>query len=241
MIKLYPTYSRLFLSALSAMLWMDSVLAQSLTNQTNLFIPQGLELHIDGDFVNEGFVQNNGSLFVSGSWNNTNVYQGLGMVTLNGAQDQKFFNNKNSIYDFVIDGAGQKYISGLVPVSNRLQLTLGIVNISDLDTLRVDNGATVDGGSPISYIDGALTHDGTGYKFFPIGKNGGYYPVELLNVTGIQPVTEMEVFELANRPNLPTGVALFSQTYWQRKNISGTFINPCQSGTQSRWITLTDT
>jgi len=225
MIRLYPIYSWLFLSLLTLMLVGSSSSAQSLTNQTNFFIPQGLELHVDGDFVNEGFIQNNGSFFISGNWRNTNVYQGLGTVILDGTLDQKFFNNKNSVYNLVIDGTGAKYINDLLPVSNRLELTSGIVNISDLDTLIIASNGTIGGGSTVSYIDGALTHVGTGYKFFPLGKNGGYYPVELLNVTGIQPVTEMEVFEIASRLTLPAGVTLFSQTYWQRKNIRGTFIS----------------
>lgn len=223
MIRLYPIYSRLSLIVLTTIVVGGSLSAQSLTNQTNLFIPQGLELHVDGDFVNEGFIQNNGRFFVSGSWNNTNVYQGLGTVILNGRQDQKFFNNRNSVYDFVIDGAGVKYISGMLPVSNRLELSLGIVNISDRDTLMVASGASIEGGSAVSYVEGALTHVGTGYKFFPIGKNGSYYPVELLNITGIQPVVEMEVFELTTRPAFPNSITPYSNTYWQRKTISGTF------------------
>ncbi len=65
--------------------------AQTITNQTNLFIPQGIELHLDGDFVNEGFIQNQGSFFISGNWKNTNVYQGTGRVTLYGDLDQTIF------------------------------------------------------------------------------------------------------------------------------------------------------
>ena len=224
MIKLQRLYGPLFILTQSvALLSAHSVFAQSITNQTNLFIPQGLELHLDGDFVNEGFIQNNGSFFITGSWTNTNVYQGIGSLTLNGGQDQSVFNNKNAVYDFRIDGTGMKYITDLLPVSNRLELTLGVVSISDRDTLRLSNGASIVGGSTVSYVDGALTHEGAGYKFFPIGKNGGYYPVELLNITGIQPVTEMEIFELSTRPNVPATITPYSNIYWQRKTISGTF------------------
>ena len=52
------------------------------------FYSSGLELHLDGDFVNEGFIQNQGSFFITGNWKNTNVYQGTGHVTLNGDLDQ---------------------------------------------------------------------------------------------------------------------------------------------------------
>src|SRR5262245_57042511 len=197
---------------------------QSVTNQSNLFIPAGLELHLDGDFVNEGFVQNQGSFFISGNWKNTNVYQGLGRVALYGNDDQTFFNNKNAVYHFEINGAGEKFISGTLPISNRLDLTLGLVNVSDADTLLIANGATIGGGSTASFVNGALTHQGTGYKFFPIGVSGGYYPVELLNVTGINPTIEVEVFENTQRLNVPQSVTVFSNKYWQRKTISGTFL-----------------
>jgi hypothetical protein len=197
---------------------------QDLTNQTNIFIPQGIEFHLDGNFTNEGFLQNQGSFFISGNWNNTNVYQGSGSVTLNGDLDQNFFNNRNAVFHLIADGIGPKIINGFVPISNQLDLTLGIVAVADADTLLIANGANIEGGSTLSYVEGALTHIGSGYKFFPIGKNGGYYPTELLNVTGITPVNEMEVFEISTRPNVPGGVTVFSTTYWQRKTISGTFL-----------------
>ena len=90
---------------------------------------------------------------------------------------KQFFNNKNAVFHFDINGAGEKFISDKLPVSNRLDLTLGIVNVSDADTLLIANGASINGGSAASYVNGALTHQGTGYKFFPIGINGGYYPL----------------------------------------------------------------
>jgi hypothetical protein len=197
---------------------------QGLTNQTNIFIPQGIEFHLDGDFTNDGFIQNQGSFFITGNWKNTNVYQGMGRVTLNGDLDQTIYNNKNAVYHFEINGTGRKFVSDRLPVSNRLDLTLGIVNVSDVDTLLIANGASINGGSASSHVNGALTHQGTGYKFFPIGINGGYFPVELLNVSGINPVTEVEVFENIQRQTVPQSVTVFSNKYWQRKTISGTFL-----------------
>lgn len=208
--------------------WMGSLpctYGQSLTNQTNIFIPAGLDVYLDGDFVNEGFIQNQGNFFVSGNWNNTNVYQGTGTVVLDGMLSQRFFNNRNAVHHFVIDGAGPKTVIGLVPVTNQLDLSLGIVNVSNTDTLLLEENSTVTGGSTESYIDGALTYAGTGLKFFPVGKNGSYYPVELLNISGIDPVTEIEVFDDISHINLPSSVTRFSNVYWQRKVISGTFSN----------------
>jgi hypothetical protein len=196
---------------------------QSLTNQTNLFIPQELDVHLDGDFVNEGFIQNQGNLFVSRDWSNTNIYQGNGTIILNGLLPQRFFNNRNAVNNFVVDGVGSKTIVGLLPVTGQLGLSLGIVNVADADTLLLSGSAVVAGGSPESYVEGALTYVGVGFKFFPVGKNGSYYPVELLDISGINPVTEIEVFDDISSVNLPGTITRFSDVYWQRKNISGVF------------------
>ena len=225
MIRSQASYRLLsFMFFLTGLLSLNGSIGQSLTNQSNIFIPAGLEFHLDGDFVNEGFIQNQGSFFLSGNWKNTNVYQGTGRITLYGDLDQTFFNNKNAVYHLEINGAGEKFISDRLPVSNRLDLILGIVNVSDLDTLLIANSASINGGSTESHINGALTHQGTGYKFFPIGINGGYYPLELLNVNGINPTIEVEVFENAQSLAVPPNVTVFSNKYWQRKTINGTFL-----------------
>jgi hypothetical protein len=197
--------------------------SQSLTNQTNLYVPIGLELHIDGDFANEGFVENLGNMLVTGNWKNSNVYQGSGIVTLNGDLRQGIFNNKNPVAHLVINGLGIKDVTDLLPVTNRLDLFRGIVNVADADTLFLPSSATVGGGSLVSHVNGAFTYAGAGYKFFPIGKNGNYNPVEMLNITGINPVTELEVFEDLPAIKSPPEITLYSKIYWQRKSIRGTY------------------
>lgn len=197
---------------------------QGLTNQTSLFVGEGIEIHVDGDVMNSGFIQNQGDMFVIGDCVSSGVYQGLGRITLNGSS-QTFNNNNNPVYRLAINGSGIKKIEGKVSVSQSLDLTLGMVAVADADTLVVADGATINGGSDLSYVEGALTREGTGYKFFPIGKNGMYLPVEFLDITGIKPVTEVEVFETSGQISLPANSNLFSTVYWQRKTVSGTFLN----------------
>ncbi len=207
--------------------------AQGVANSTNIYIEDGLEVHIDGDFSSAGFVQNQGNLFVTGNWRNTNVYQGLGTITLNGFQTQDFWNNKNAVHHLVINGEGRKNIINTLPVTSRFDLLSGIVHVSDDDTLLLANGITIGGGSSVSYVDGALTHTGTGFKYFPIGKNGGFYPVELSSITGINPVTELEVQENLPAISAPSSITLYNSIYWQRKTIRGTFTgSPLVLGTQ---------
>ncbi len=198
--------------------------AQLVTNQTNFYIPEDLEVHINGDAINEGFIQNQGSILLKGDWRNTSIYQGLGSITLEGSA-QRFSNNTNEVYSLIINGDGIKRIEDKILITNRLDLTLGIVSVTSSDELRVAGGGSITGGSSRSYVDGALLHEGTGYKFFPIGKNGGYYPVEMLNIAGIGVVTSMEVFDNVPALSFQGSNSLFSKVYWQRSTISGTFLN----------------
>jgi hypothetical protein len=215
------TYSHLLVVFLVGSL--SELCAQTITNNTNIYIEDGLEVHVDGDLTNAGFLQNQGNIFVTGNWRNTNVYQGFGIVTLNGIQSQDLWNNKNAVHHLVINGEGRKNIINTLPITNRFDLFSGIVHVSDDDTLLLANGITIGGGSAASYVDGALTHTGTGFKYFPIGKNGGFYPVELSNIAGINPMTELEVQENLPSVDAPPAVTLYSSIYWQRKNIRGTF------------------
>lgn len=213
-----------FLIALCVSLFQYSH-GQNVTNQTTLYIPSNLEIHVDGDFTNSGFTENQGSFYIGGNWQNTTVYQGLGRVILNGDQPQRFSNNRNAVHQLTIDGAGLKSISQTLPVTNRLDLLSGNILVSDNDTLLLAGGVTIGGGSVDSYIEGALTHVGSGYKFFPIGKNGTYRPLAMMNIIGASPVTEVEVFDKVPSLKLPSATTRYSTVYWQRKTISGTFLN----------------
>ncbi|MEJ7643505.1 MAG: gliding motility-associated C-terminal domain-containing protein [Chryseolinea sp.] len=203
----------------------DIISGQGLFNQTNLYIPQDIDIHVDGDFQNDGFIQNQGNFSLTGNWTNNDVYQGLGTINLLGSTPQNFFNNKNEVHTLVVNGAGPIRIQDRVSVTKILQLSMGIVTVGDEDTLTVANGALITEASSQSYIDGALTHEGTGYKFYPVGKNGGYHPLELLDQAGIDPAVEVEVFENVPNLDMPASGSLFSNVYWQRKTVEGSFLS----------------
>jgi len=193
-------------------------------NQTNIYIPDAIDIHVDGDFQNDGFVQNQGNFSLTGSWTSNDVYQGLGAIHLLGITPQSFFNNKNDVHTLVVNGVGPIAIQDRVSVTKMLQLSMGIVAVGDQDTLRIADGALITEASSQSYIDGALTHEGTGYKFYPVGKNGKYYPLELLDQAGIKPAVEIEVFENVPDLDMPASGTLFSSVYWQRKTVEGSFL-----------------
>ena len=80
---------------------------------------------------------------------------------------------------------------------------------------------TVEGGNINAYVDGPLFHQGNGFKFFPVGKNGKYRPLTLLDVTGEDPHLGVEVFEGNWRPRRNYDLDEISTTrYWQISHLT---------------------
>lgn len=209
---------------LGVTLWLyacDISFAQGLYNASTMRI-NGAEIHVNGEITNTGVLENDGVIAFTGDWNNKGIYKGEGAVEARGLAPQKIAHNNQQMARLWINGWGPKYIGGRLVITNELQLQEGIVEVSPDDVLKLNPDAVVKGGSALSFVDGALTAEGNGYKFFPIGKNGTYAPIEFLDVKG--PVAEysMEVFE--NPPLIPVEEVLVRNThYWQRKDITGTF------------------
>jgi hypothetical protein len=194
-----------------------------LTNHTTLYIPESVSVYIDGDLINGNFLQNNGDIHVQGHWQNTRVYQGSGAAHFTGAATQEIFNNHQAIHHIIMNGSGLKRINGTLTVTGTLALTQGIVDVREQDTLRMVSRAQVRGGSSTSHINGALVHEGSGYKYFPIGKNGQYRPAEFLDVKGIDPVLALEVFEHAPDIRATVPVVPDRSVYWKLTTIDGHF------------------
>ncbi len=200
------------------------IFAQNINNGANLFIADGVNVFTGGNLTNTGFLQNNGSFSLSGDWTNLAIYQGSGSVSLIGG-NQLFSNLTQPVAQLIIDGEGIKFIPGKLFITNELDFRLGVVLINDSDTLMMGTNCIVKNGSELSYVDGALTSQGGGYKFYPIGINGKYYPVELVDIRGFEPTIEVEAVE--NLPVVITSmpVDINREIYWTRKTISGTFEN----------------
>lgn len=196
--------------------------AQGVFNDANVIIQQNISVTTNGSWDNSGFIINNGFITFTGNWINTFVYQGLGSVSLTGI-DQQINNNRQSFNALSIGGGGIKTVKGSFTIDRLLTLEEGILNVSDVDTLRMFPGAITEGGSPGSHVDGAMIALGTGYKFFPVGKNGKYHPVELLNVTGINPVLEVEVQENFQPVTASLPATPFADIYWTQKVINGSY------------------
>lgn len=205
------------------MLFIAGVAPAQLHNASNLYVGTGIEVHVDGAISNTGFVQNQGELFVAGDWLNSNIYQGLGRITLDGSATQRLKNNTNNFYSLRINSGGNIDWQDNIVIDNRLELLKGIIRVTDPYALTLAASATVEGGSQSSYVEGPVISRGTGYRFFPVGKGGGYYPVDLLDVAGIDPVVKVEAFDQMETFRLAGYDRVLSDVYWQQTTLGGTY------------------
>jgi gliding motility-associated-like protein len=198
--------------------------AQNISIESNLFIPFGIEMSTNGNVTNTGFFQNNGSFSLKGDWLNQSIYQGTGLIMLAGA-NQLVANNNQSIEEVSIDGGGIKTIKEKLIINKKINFNDGVILVDDSDTLWMNTNCIAIGGSTNSYVNGALSAQGTGYKFFPVGKNGKYHPVELLEIKGINPTVEIEVEEILPPIQTSSAAIIQQDIYWTRKTLAGTFEN----------------
>lgn len=188
--------------------------AQGLHNTSNIYI-NGAGVYVDGDIVNSGRVENDGILAFTRDWQSEGKYKGNGELQANGNSSQKIQHYNQKVAGLMINGWGTKYLIGKLSVTGTLHMMRGIVQVSPQDFLKLADSAIARGGSSDSYVDGALTVEGTGYKFFPLGKNGTYGPIEFLDVQGDDPEFSVEVFDDA--PTLSVeNIIIRKGLYWQR-------------------------
>ena len=205
----------------SAVCGVQTVFAQGFYNGSTVYI-SGTNLHIDGAVYSTGTLNNGGVISFTGNWESKGQYKGDGAVEAVGNSPQVIAHHDQRVSRLIINGWGTKYIKGRINITRELNLQEGIVEVSSKDVLRLKEGAVATGGSPESFVDGALTVTGNGYKFFPIGKHGSYAPIEFLDVREEPAEYSVEVFE--NAPVVTVdNVIVRKALYWQRSDLVGTF------------------
>ncbi len=202
-----------------------SSIAQFINRGKIISITDGSVVAIQGDVINQGAIRNEGTLLVSGDWTNINSYLSQnGRFVLNGVTVQQVDNNGQTFYTLELAGGGRKVFNSDIEVVNELILVAGIAEITARRTFLLREGAFITGGSEQSYVEGRLYQTGSGDFDYPVGANGVYAPIKLLDVTGNEPVTGIEVFESSPRAIAGFGLTSVSEErYWERSLMSGTF------------------
>jgi hypothetical protein len=186
------------------------------TNQGGLIYLKNTDVTISGDVDNSGTIVNDGTVSVSGNWTNTGKYKAAaGTLILNGDLVQHITHNRDSIYIWILKGSGAKILNDDAEVLKDLQFN-GAVLTTQGGAVTVRNPGTITNPSATGYVNGLLYLEGSGKKFYPIGKNGTYVPVTLENVNGSPDVLlGFEAFE--PNPGQPgNGIKILSnKRYWQ--------------------------
>ncbi|MDN5214068.1 gliding motility-associated C-terminal domain-containing protein [Fulvivirgaceae bacterium BMA12] len=190
---------------------------------TEIFISQGETVSITGDVENSGDIINAGTILMAGNWINAGTYNSIqGSFTLNSTSEQHVDHNGQAFFSLTINGPGEKILDSDVLVNNQITFESGLVTPANNSILLIEEGAQTVGGSIDSYVNGVLAIEGTGDKFFPIGKSGKFKPINLYNIQGTTPTIGFEVFEPNNDPQAPKELqAISTVRYWQKTQISG--------------------
>jgi len=136
----------------------------------------------------------NTSLTASGNWTNNGATfnAGTGTLNFNGSGVQIIGGTSAStLNNLTINNANGVSLSAPVSLSGTLTFTSGILTTSGTNLLTITNTAvgSIAGASSTSYINGPLAltllaniaADGTTY-LYPVGENGNYRPLELVNI-----------------------------------------------------------
>jgi len=204
----------------------STALAQALTNDNALItITPSTRLTILGGALNNGELVNGGTISITGDWMNVDTYTpGNGLFILNGSNRQNIAHNRQEVYQLLIAGGGEKVFTSSMEIQDTLDLSDGIVTISNGVTVLVQPNGSVVGGSDESYVDGPLFQQGTGYKYYPVGTKGNFRPAELMNVSGTDPILGISVHQPNNNPIEPLQLMAVSDTrYWQLVHTSGIY------------------
>ena len=199
--------------------------AQQLTNENALItITPDTRVTVLGGLLNNGTLTNQGTLSVSEDWMNVGTYTSTGIFQLDGSLPQTVNHNGQTFNHLILSGGGEKTFNSDAQIISEFELEDGLLTPAGSVVVLVESGATITGGSQASHVNGALYHQGTGLKFYPIGKNNNYRPVTLTDVRGTDPVIGFEMFEPNPDPQAHFNLKTVSNTrYWQKTERSGTY------------------
>jgi gliding motility-associated-like protein len=203
--------------------------AQSLyNNQSIIAISPSAVLYVKDTIVNNGTIINNGDMQVGGSWiNNAQYDAGQGQITFNSDLPQIINHNDQSFSKLTISGGGQKLFLANITIEDQLDLSAGTLVSENDATIIFSPAAQITGGSDNAHIQGAVYHQGTGNKLFPLGNGTVYLPVELLNVQGSTADVGLRLIEPVGvtLPVSPSLTAVSTNRYWEIDLVSGSLDN----------------
>src|SRR5690349_19483568 len=119
--RTFTIWSKVLLAFAAVAVAHGHAVAQGLYNDSNIYI-DNVNVYVDGEVINEGRLDNHGTVSFTADWQSRGKYNGIGVVEANGNGPQKILHHRHPLGSFVVNGWGTKYVKGSLTVSNRLEL-----------------------------------------------------------------------------------------------------------------------
>lgn len=164
------------------------------SGDAQLYISPGANLGVTGDLENDGTILNVGTISLFGNWEINNIFNGnMGELVFLGGQDQMVSPPTLLVNSLVLNQFGEVTFTGNeFIVTDDITFSNGVMRTGDSTRFVLESGVNVIGGSATSYFQGRLTYQGSGIRKFPMGYEGVYAPITMLEVFGANP--ELTVF-----------------------------------------------
>lgn len=181
--------------------------SQNLFLQENagIYIQGDAELKVGGTLENNGLIESNGTLSLYGDLLNNGILNLLmGEISFQGGDDQMINSPVLDVLDMAIMGHSNEIMlmSEEVRINGSVDFIDGVLRVPESAKFIIAADAETLGGNENSYFDGAMTHIGTGFKYFPIGNNGLFTPINLEEIRGVDVMLKVS----SSVPNDPVPV-----------------------------------
>ncbi len=160
-----------------------------------LYISPGANVEVTGDLENDGTILNTGTISLFGNWEINNIFNGNEgeLIFLGGQNQMVSISTPLLINSLVLDQSGEVLFDmDEMTITDDITFTNGVIKPGENTRFVLENDVNVIGGSVTSYFQGKLTYKGSGIRKFPMGYEGIYAPITMLDVFGADP--ELTVF-----------------------------------------------
>ncbi len=160
-----------------------------------LYVSPGANIGVTGDLENDGTILNTGTISLFGNWAVNNIFNGNeGELVFLGGQDQMVsISTPLLINSLELNQSGEvSFDMDELTVIDDIRFTNGVIKTGANTRFVLESDVNVIGGSVASYFQGKLTYKGSGIRKFPMGYEGVYAPITMLEVFGADP--ELTVF-----------------------------------------------
>lgn len=188
-------------------------------------VGEGAVVQLSGSMENEGTLWNQGELYVNGNWQNSARFLGQnGLTVFSGTTQQLVSHNEGAFAQLRLENASGINLTSDISIEQGLELLEGRIEGEAGVRIFLGPDAVIDGGSETAYVDAVLVHRGTGDKFFPLGTEDQYLPLELLDIRGSDPQVSLEAISPHPEAGSLVGLDKVTNThYWQLRRMGGTF------------------